>query len=191
MALSLAKGQTLSLAKEDPSLTTVRLGLGWEMATATAAPYDLDASVFLLNSKDRVSQDRHFIFYNNRQDPAEAVLLSEDNRTGQGEGDDETVLVALPKLPAEVQKILFIVTIHEAESRQQHFGQVRNAYIRLLNHDTNVEIARFDLSQDASVETGMVFGELYLHGDAWKFRAVGQSQAGGLAGIARAYGVQV
>ncbi len=191
MALSLAKGQTISLVKEDPTLTVVRLGLGWEIAAPNHSPCDLDASAFLLTAQGRVVNDQHFIFYNNRQDPQQAVQLSEDNRTGVGDGDDESITITLAKLPSVVQKIAFVVTIHDAENRQQNFGHIKNAYIRLINHATQVEIARFDLSQDASVETGVLFGELYLHGDSWKFRAVGQSQAGGLAGISRAYGVQV
>ncbi|MFG2224556.1 TerD family protein [Streptomyces sp. NPDC048644] len=191
MGVSLAKGGNVSLSKEAPGLTAVTVGLGWDVRTTTGADYDLDASALLCSEAGKVVSDRHFVFYNNLASPEGSVQHTGDNLTGEGEGDDESVNVALTDVPAEVAKIVFPVSIHDAESRGQSFGQVRNAFIRVVNRADGTELARYDLSEDASTETAMVFGELYRHGAEWKFRAVGQGYASGLAGIAADFGVNV
>ncbi|MET8028704.1 TerD family protein [Streptomyces avermitilis] len=191
MGVTLAKGGNVSLSKEAPGLTAVTVGLGWDVRTTTGADYDLDASALLCSDAGRVISDLHFVFYNNLTSPDGSVQHTGDNLTGEGEGDDESINVELAQVPAEVTKIVFPVSIHEAHSRGQSFGQVSNAFIRVVNRANNVELARYDLSEDASTETAMVFGELYRHGGEWKFRAVGQGYASGLAGIASDYGVNV
>ncbi len=191
MAVSLLKGQNVSLTKQDPSLRQMTIGLGWNLRRTDGAAFDLDASVFLLDAQDRVLSDRYFVFYNNPQDPAAAVTLSGDNRDGQGEGDDESVQIDLNLLPPDVAKMAFVVTIHDAETRRQNFGQVNQAFIRAVNASTKQELARYDLSEDASLETAMVFGELYRHGAEWKFKALGQGYAGGLTAVAQTYGVHL
>jgi len=191
MAVSLKKGQNVSLTKEAPGLKKVMFGLGWDVRKTDGTDFDLDSSVFVLNANGKVLSDQHFVFYNNLKDPSGAVVHSGDNLTGAGEGDDETVSVELGLLTPEVAKIAFVVTIHEAEARNQNFGQVQNAFIRAVNTDGDAEIARYDLSEDASIETAMIFGELYRHGDEWKFKAIGQGYAGGLAAVAKDYGVNL
>ncbi|WP_027745030.1 TerD family protein [Streptomyces phytophilus] len=191
MGVSLAKGGNVSLTKEAPGLTAVVVGLGWDVRSTTGADFDLDASALLLGADGKVSSDQHFIFFNNLKSPDGSVEHTGDNLTGEGEGDDEQVKVNLAGVPAEIEKISFPVSIYEAESRQQSFGQVRNAFIRVVNQADNNEIARYDLSEDASTETAMVFGELYRNGAEWKFRAVGQGYASGLRGIAQDFGVNV
>ena len=189
MAISLNKGGRLSLSKEDPSLKKVMVGLGWDARVTDGAAFDLDASAFLLGAGDKARSDADFIFYNQLKSACGSVQHTGDNLTGDSEGDDEVIMVELTAVPAEVQKIAFTVTIHEAEQRRQNFGQVSNSYIRLVNADTNVEIARYDLAEDASTETAMIFGELYRHGAEWRFSAVGQGYAGGLSAMCRQYGV--
>ena len=191
MGVSLAKGGNVSLSKEAPGLTAVTVGLGWDVRTTTGADYDLDASALLCTEAGKVVSDAHFVFYNNLTSPDGSVRHTGDNLTGEGEGDYEAVEVALSTVPAEIAKIVFPVSIHDAESRGQSFGQVRNAFIRVVNQADGAELARYDLSEDASTETAMVFGELYRHGAEWKFRAVGQGYASGLAGIAADFGVNV
>ncbi|MGW5479166.1 TerD family protein [Streptomyces sp. NPDC004008] len=191
MGISLAKGGNVSLSKEAPGLTAVEIGLGWDVRTTTGADYDLDASALLLDTSGKVVSDQHFIFYNNLRSPDGSVEHTGDNLTGEGEGDDEVIKVNLAVVPDGVDKIVFPVSIHDADMRGQSFGQVRNAYIRVLNQAGGREIARYDLSEDASSETAMVFGELYRHGNEWKFRAVGQGYASGLRGIAADFGVNV
>ncbi|TNY38394.1 TerD family protein [Thermomonospora catenispora] len=191
MGVSLTKGGNVSLSKEAPGLRAVTIGLGWDVRTTTGADFDLDASALLLNESGRVLSDRHFVFYNNLRSPDGSVEHTGDNLTGEGEGDDEQIKVDLAAVPAEVARIVFPVSIHEAEQRGQTFGQVRNAFIRVVNQADGAEIARFDLTEDASTETAMVFGELYRHGSEWKFRAIGQGYASGLAGVARDFGVNV
>ncbi|MGY0020866.1 TerD family protein [Streptomyces sp. cg35] len=191
MGVSLAKGGNVSLSKQAPGLTAVLVGLGWDVRTTTGADYDLDASALLCGEDGRVLSDRDFVFYNNLTSPDGSVEHTGDNLTGEGEGDDESVKVNLSAVPAQVAKVVFPVSIHDAESRGQSFGQVSNAFIRVVNQADNQEIARYDLSEDASTETAMVFGELYRHGAEWKFRAVGQGYASGLRGIAQDYGVNV
>ncbi|MEU3710436.1 TerD family protein [Streptomyces catenulae] len=191
MGVSLAKGGNVSLSKEAPGLSAVTVGLGWDVRTTTGADYDLDASALLCTEAGKVVSDRHFVFYNNLTSPDGSVQHTGDNLTGEGEGDDESININLTDVPGEVAKIVFPVSIHEAESRGQSFGQVRNAFIRVINRLDGAELARYDLSEDASTETAMVFGELYRHGGEWKFRAVGQGYASGLAGIAADFGVNV
>lgn len=191
MGVSLAKGGNVSLSKQAPGLTAVLIGLGWDVRTTTGADYDLDASALLCGADGRVLSDGHFVFYNNLTSPDGSVEHTGDNLTGEGEGDDESVKVNLATVPAQVEKVVFPVSIHDAETRGQSFGQVSNAFIRVVNQADGQEIARYDLSEDASTETAMVFGELYRHGGDWKFRAVGQGYASGLRGIALDYGVNV
>ncbi|MBV9022931.1 MAG: TerD family protein [Streptomycetaceae bacterium] len=192
MGVSLSKGGTVSLSKAVPHLTQVMIGLGWKARTTMGVAFDLDASA-LLCAGGRVAGDEYFIFYNNLTSPDGAVKHTGDERVGgsEREGDDETILVDLPKVPQHIDKIVFPVSIYEAESRSQTFGQVRNAYIRVVNQIDQRELARYDLTEDASTETAMIFGELYRYGGEWKFRAVGQGYANGLRGIALDFGVNV
>ncbi|MFE5735973.1 TerD family protein [Streptomyces celluloflavus] len=191
MGVSLAKGGNVSLSKEAPGLNAVTVALGWDVRTTTGADYDLDASALLCTEAGKVASDQHFVFYNNLTSPDGSVQHTGDNLTGEGEGDDEAINITLSSVPAEIAKIVFPVSIHEAQTRGQSFGQVRNAYIRVINQTGGAELARYDLSEDASTETAMVFGELYRNGAEWKFRAVGQGYASGLAGIAADFGVNV
>ncbi|AFL74114.1 TerD family protein [Thiocystis violascens] len=191
MAISLQKGGNVSLTKTDPGLINALVGLGWDARSTDGAAFDLDASVFLVGETGKVLSDGHFIFYNQKTSPDGAVVHSGDNTTGAGEGDDETVSINLPGVDAQIQRIVFAVTIHEAETRNQNFGMVRNAFMRVLNKDSNTELARFDLSEDYSTETAMVFGEVYRNGAEWKFKAVGQGFAGGLNALAKDHGVNV
>jgi tellurium resistance protein TerD len=191
VGVSLSKGGNVSLTKEAPNLTAVIVGLGWDARTTTGSDFDLDASALLANAEGKVGNDQNFVFFNNLKSPDGSVEHTGDNLTGEGEGDDEVIKVNLAGVPADVEKIVFPVSIYEAETRQQSFGQVRNAYIRVVNQADNNELARYDLSEDASTETAMVFGELYRNGAEWKFRAIGQGYASGLRGIAQDFGVNV
>jgi tellurium resistance protein TerD len=191
VGVSLSKGGNVSLTKEAPNLTAVLVGLGWDARTTTGADFDLDASALLTGQDGKVVSDQHFVFFNNLKSPDGSVEHTGDNLTGEGEGDDEAIKVNLVGVPADVAKIVFPVSIYEAETRQQSFGQVRNAYIRVVNQADGKELARYDLTEDASTETAMVFGELYRHGGEWKFRAIGQGYASGLRGIAQDFGVNV
>ncbi|OPC80895.1 chemical-damaging agent resistance protein C [Embleya scabrispora] len=191
MGVSLSKGGNVSLSKEAPGLTAVLVGLGWDVRTTTGTDFDLDASAILLNGSGQAPSDGHFVFFNNLKSPDGSVEHTGDNLTGEGEGDDETIKVNLAGVPADVERIVFPVSIYDAETRQQSFGQVRNAFIRIVNQADNKELARYDLTEDASTETAMVFGELYRNGAEWKFRAVGQGYASGLRGIAKDFGVNV
>ncbi|MFF8959419.1 TerD family protein [Streptomyces sp. NPDC014894] len=191
MAVSLTKGGNISLTKEAPGLTAVTVGLGWDVRTTTGTDFDLDASAIGVDGAGKVASDAHFVFFNNRATPDQTIVHTGDNRTGEGGGDDEQINVNLAGLPANVAKIVFPVSIYDAVARTQNFGQVRNAYIRVVNQAGGAEIARYDLSEDAAVETAMVFGELYRSGAEWKFRAVGQGYASGLEGIARDFGVNL
>ncbi|MFF5566542.1 TerD family protein [Streptomyces sp. NPDC012623] len=191
MGVSLSKGGNVSLTKAAPNLTAVTVGLGWDARTTTGSDFDLDASALLTNTEGKVTADGNFVFFNNLKSPDGSVEHTGDNLTGEGEGDDEAIKVNLAGVPADVDKIVFPVSIYEAESRQQSFGQVRNAYIRVVNQADNNELARYDLTEDASTETAMVFGELYRNGAEWKFRAIGQGYASGLRGIAQDFGVNV
>ncbi|MGV8122672.1 MAG: TerD family protein [Candidatus Xenobiia bacterium LiM19] len=191
MPVSLTKGGNVSLTKEAPGLKTINVGLGWDTRVTDGAAFDLDASVFMIGADGKVRSDSDFIYYNNLKSTCGSVEHTGDNKTGAGEGDDEVVIVSLEKVPADVQKVMFSVTIHEAETRKQNFGMVTSAFIRIVNKDNNAEIARFDLSEDASTNTAMNFGELYRQGSDWKFRAVGQGFDGGLGPLAKSFGVSV
>jgi len=191
MTVSLSKGSNVSLTKEAPGLTAVSIGLGWDARTTTGTDFDLDASAIMVDSSGQVLSDGHFIFFNNKTSPDGSVEHAGDNLTGEGDGDDETIKVNLTKVPTEVDRIVFPVSVYDGAARSQGFGQVRNAFIRVINDADGAEITRYDLSEDASTETAMLFGELYRNGPEWKFRAVGQGYASGLAGIAKDYGVHV
>ncbi|MBY8877795.1 TerD family protein [Actinacidiphila acidipaludis] len=190
MGVTLAKGGNVSLSKAAPNLTQVQIGLGWRARSTTGADFDLDASA-LLCANGRVLGDEYFVFYNNLTSPEGSVEHTGDELVGGSGGDDETILVDLSKVPVAVDKIVFPVSIYDADSRVQTFGQVSDAYIRVLNQSDGSELARYDLTEDASTETAMIFGELYRYGGEWKFRAVGQGYASGLRGIALDFGVNV
>lgn len=189
MAISLQKGGNVNLNKEAPGLKKLLVGLGWDPRATDGKEFDLDGSVFLLNASGKARSDADFIFYNNLKSADGSVAHSGDNRSGQGDGDDETVTIDLDKVPADVDKISVCVTIHDAAARSQNFGMVSKAFIRCINGADNKEIARFDLSEDSSVETAMIFGEVYRAGAEWKFKAIGQGFAGGLAPLARSFGI--
>ncbi len=191
MTVSLKKGGNVNLSKEAPGLTHIRIGLGWDSRATDGTDFDLDAVGFLLKADGKISTDTDFIFYNNLTSGCGSVTHEGDNTTGDGAGDDESVKIDLNDVPAVIEKIVLAVTIHDADNRNQNFGQVSNAFIRVLNHVNDVEIARYDLSEDASVETAMIFGEVYRNGSDWKFRAIGQGFAGGLGPLANNYGVSI
>lgn len=191
MGVSLTKGGNVSLSKQAPGLTKIAVGLGWDARQTTGTEFDLDASVFMLGDNDKVPSDQYFIFFNNKTSPDESVNHLGDNLTGAGEGDDEVVNIDLDKVAAEIKKVAFTVTIYEATSRNQNFGMVNNAFIRVVNRDSNDELARYDLGEDFSLETAVIFGEVYRHNDEWKFKAVGQGFSGGLGDMANTYGVSV
>ncbi|MFI5527694.1 TerD family protein [Kitasatospora sp. NPDC051853] len=191
MGVSLSKGGNVSLTKEAPGLTAVVIGLGWDVRSTTGTEFDLDASALLLGEDGKVRSTGDFVFFNNLKSGDGSVEHTGDNRTGEGDGDDEQIKVNLAAVPADVQRITFPVSIYDGSGRGQNFGQVRNAFIRVVNQAGGAEIARYDLSEDASTETAMVFGELYRNGAEWKFRAIGQGYASGLAGIAQDFGVAI
>lgn len=191
MAVSLSKGGNVSLSKEAPSMKIALVGLGWDARVTDGSKFDLDASVFMVAENGKVRGDADFIFYNNKTSSCGSVTHMGDNRTGEGDGDDEQVKIDLAKVPADVKKLVFAVTIHDAEALKQNFGMINNSFIRVANNDSNTEIARYDLSEDASTETAMIFGELYRHGEEWKFKAVGQGFAGGLSALAKEHGVNI
>ncbi|AOM41445.1 TerD family protein [Xenorhabdus hominickii] len=191
MAVSLVKGGNVSLTKEAPTMNVAMVGLGWDARVTDGQAFDLDATVFMVGEDNKVLSDAHFIFFNNKVSPCGSVEHQGDNRTGEGDGDDEQVKIDLTKIPADVKKLVFAVTIYDAEGRKQNFGMVNSSFIRIYNNDNGTEIARFDLSEDASTETAMLFGELYRHNSEWKFKAVGQGFAGGLSALAAQHGVNV
>lgn len=191
MAISLSKGGNLSLTKTDPNLVRILIGLGWDERATDGVSFDLDASAFLLGASGKVRGDHDFIFYNQLRSIDGAIEHTGDNRSGEGDGDDESLLVDLSKVSPEIEKIAITVTIHDAQVRGQNFGQIANAFIRVVNQDNDIEIVRFDLAEDYSTETAMVFGELYRHSGEWKFRAVGQGYSGGLAAMCQQYGITV
>jgi tellurium resistance protein TerD len=191
MGVSLTKGGNVSLTKQAPGLTAVTVGLGWDARSTAGQDFDLDASAILCGADGKVLSDKHFVFFNNLKSPDGSVEHTGDNLTGEGDGDDEALNVNLATVPADAARVVFPVSIYEADLRAQNFGQVRNAFIRVVNRANGVEIARYDLSEEASTETAMVFGELYRNGGEWKFRAIGQGYATGLAGIAKDFGVSI
>lgn len=189
MSVSLIKGGNVSLSKTAPTMKNVLVGLGWDARSTDGQDFDLDASVFLLATNGKVRSDADFIFYNNLRSADGSVIHTGDNRTGEGEGDDETLKIKLDTIPKDIDKVIFVVTIHEGQARRQNFGQVSGAFIRLVNDDNQMEVTRYDLTENASTETAMLFGELYRHNGEWKFRAVGQGYAGGLASVCAQYGI--
>lgn len=192
MAISLSKGQRVDLTKTNPGLTKVIIGLGWDTNRYDGGhDFDLDASAFLLDGSEKVSSEQDFVFYNNTTGGDGSIVHTGDNRTGEGDGDDEQIKIDLGAVPANINKIAFTITIHDAEARSQNFGQVSNAYVRVVNEDNNEELIRYDLGEDFSVETAVVVGELYRHGDEWKFNAVGSGFSGGLAALCRNFGLEV
>lgn len=191
MAISLRKGRNLNLSKTDPSLQHLRLGLGWNAQAGNGADFDLDASLFMLTEAGKVRGDGDFIFYGQLRSPCGGVEHTGDNLTGVGEGDDEVLNLVLERIPPEITRLVVAVTIHEAQVRQQNFGNVDDAFIRLVNMDTGTELARFDLTGDYSQQTALVFGEVYRSGGDWKFKAVGQGYVGGLRALAILHGVDV
>ncbi|MBA4115366.1 MAG: TerD family protein [Rubrobacter sp.] len=191
MPVSLSKGGNVSLSKEAPGLKDIVIGLGWDTRSTDGSAFDLDASMFMVKADEKVRNDGDFIFYNNKKSADGSVEHLGDNTTGEGEGDDEQIKVKLDGVPQDVAKLSVGVTIHDAETRSQNFGMVSNAFIRVVNGSDNSEIARYDLSEDASTETAMLFGEVYRKDNEWKFKAIGQGFAGGLGPMARNYGVSV
>lgn len=189
MAISLQKGGNVNLNKEAPSLKKLVIGLGWDPRATDGAAFDLDGSAFLLKADGKVRSDADFVFYNNLKSIDGSVIHAGDNTSGTGEGDDEKLTIDLAMVPADIEKISIGVTIHDAETRKQNFGMVSKAYIRCLDANGDKEVARYDLSEDSSTETAMIFGEIYRAGAEWKFKAVGQGFAGGLAPLARSFGI--
>jgi Uncharacterized proteins involved in stress response, homologs of TerZ and putative cAMP-binding protein CABP1 len=192
MAISLQKGQKVDLTKSNPGLTKIIVGLGWDVNKYDGGKdFDLDAAAFMLNSEGKVIEDKNFVFYNNPQSPEGSVVHTGDNRTGVGDGDDEQIKVDLGIVPSSISKISFGITIHEAKERNQNFGQVSNAYVRVLNEATGEEIIRYDLGEDFSIETAIVVGELYRNNAEWKFNAIGSGYQNGLAGLCKDFGLDV
>lgn len=192
MAVSLQKGQKVSLTKGNPGLKKVVVGLGWDVNQFdTGGDFDLDAAAFLLADSGKVSNQSDFVFFGNLEHPSGSVKHMGDNLTGAGEGDDEQIKIDLSLVPANITKIAFTVTIYEAEQRRQNFGQVNNAFIRIYNEANGEELLRYDLGEDFSIETAAVFGELYKNGDEWKFNAIGSGYQGGLAALCANFGVEV
>ncbi|MDF1510377.1 TerD family protein [Robertmurraya sp. DFI.2.37] len=191
-SINLSKGQRIDLTKTNPGLTRVIVGLGWDTNRYDGGQdFDLDASAFLTDENGRATQDLDFVFYNNLVHPSGSVEHTGDNRTGEGDGDDEQIKIDFSKVPANINRIAITVTIHDAEQRSQNFGQVSNAFVRVVNADTNQEVLRYDLGEDFSVETAVVICELYKHNGDWKFNAVGSGFSGGLAALCRNFGLQV
>jgi tellurium resistance protein TerD len=191
MPISLQKGGNVNLSKEAPGLTKMIVGLGWDTRATDGSAFDLDGAVFLLGASGKVRSDADFIFYNNLKSADGSIVHSGDNTTGAGDGDDENVTIDLASVPADIDKIVLAVTIHDAETRRQNFGMVSKAFVRCVNAAGNAEIARYDLSEDGSTEAAMIFGEVYRAGSDWKFRAIGQGFQGGLGPLATSYGVNV
>ncbi len=191
MAINLVKGQKLDLTKGNAGLTKIHVGLGWDTNKYDGADFDLDASAFLVGANGKVSGDADFVFYGQLQGGNGAIVHTGDNLTGEGEGDDEVLTVDLPNVPAAIEKIAFAVTIYDAETRNQTFGQVSNAFIRIVDMNNSTELCRFNLGEDFSIETAVVAGEIYRHGGEWKFNAIGSGYQGGLASLCKDYGVNV
>ena len=192
MPICLKKGEKVSLTKDNPGLKNVLVGLGWDVnAFDTGGNFDLDASAFLLTDSGKVSAQEDFVFYGNKEHKSGGVVYMGDNRTGAGEGDDEQIKLDLSKIPQAITRIVFTVTIYEAEARRQNFGQVSNAFIRLVDESAGKEIVRYDLGEDFSIETAVVVGEVYRNGAEWKFNAIGSGFSGGLAALCAHFGIEV
>jgi tellurium resistance protein TerD len=192
MAVSLSKGQKVDLTKTNPGLMNVVIGLGWDINKYDGGnDFDLDSSVFLLGENGKASNETDFVFYNNPQGANGAVVHTGDNRSGAGEDDDEQIKINLTGLPANIQRIAFTITIHDAERRNQNFGQVSDSYVRIFNETSGEELIRYDLGEDFSIETAIVVGELYRHNGEWKFNAIGSGYQGGLAALATDFGLRI
>lgn len=192
MGVNLSKGQKVSLTKNNPGLQNVVVGVGWDVNQYdTGGDFDLDVSAFLLGENGKVTNDADFIFYNNMNHASGGVNHLGDNRTGAGEGDDEQIKVDLSRIPSNIAKIAFTVTIHEEGAQSLNFGQVSNAFIRIYDERSGEELLRYDLGEDYSIETAVVFGELYKHGNEWKFNAIGSGYQGGLAALCNSFGVNI
>jgi tellurium resistance protein TerD len=192
MAISLSKGQKVDLTKGNPSLKNIMVGLGWDVnAFDSGADFDLDAAAFMVGANGKCPSEKDFIFYGNLVHPSESVKHMGDNLTGAGEGDDEQIEVDLTKIPANIERVAFTVTIYDADVRRQNFGQVSNAFIRIVDEATDTELIRYDLGEDFSIETAIVVGELYRHNGEWKFNAIGSGFQGGLAALCGHYGIEV
>ncbi|MCH5186293.1 MAG: TerD family protein [Oscillospiraceae bacterium] len=190
MPISLTKGQRISLTKDNPSIKRIMAGLGWDTNKYSGAyDFDLDASVFLVGENGKTTCDEDFVFYGNLKHPSGAVVHQGDNRTGEGEGDDECIEIDLSLVPEKIHRIAFTVTIYDADKRRQNFGQVSNAYIRIVDTENDEEILRYDLGEDFSVETALVVGEVYRNNGEWKFNAIGSGFSGGLAALCANYGI--
>lgn len=190
MPINLTKGQKIDLTKDNPSLSKIIVGLGWDInAFDSGVAFDLDAAAFLLGSSGKCPSEKEFVFYGNLEHPSGAVKHAGDNRTGEGEGDDEQILVDLALLPPEIERIAFTATIYDADARRQNFGQVDNAYIHIQDMVSGEDLIRYDLGEDFSIETAVVAGELYRHNGAWKFNAIGSGFQGGLAALCGHYGI--
>lgn len=192
MAISLSKGQKVDLTKGNPGLKKIMVGLGWDVnAYDSGAAFDLDAAAFMLDDSGKCPTEKEFIFYGNLQHGSEALIHMGDNLTGEGDGDDEQIEVDLTKIPANITRIAFTVTIYDSDVRRQNFGQVSNSFIRIVDEATNTELIRYDLGEDFSIETAVVVGELYKHNGEWKFNAIGSGFQGGLAALCGHYGIEV
>lgn len=192
MTISLQKGQRTDLTKTNAGLKSVIVGLGWDPYEYSGSQaFDLDTAAFLVSENGKVRDDSDFIFYNNKKHPSGSVIHMGDNTTGDGEGDDEQIIVDIDKIPSDITKIIFTASIHEAALRKQNFGQVSNSFIRFLNQSDNCEIMRYDLTEDFSIETAVIFGELYRHNAEWKFTAVGQGIHDGLEGLCKQFGINI
>lgn len=192
MSVSLTKGGNVSLSKTDPQLKKLLVGLGWKARETDGVNFDLDVMVFLVNEQGKIANgEKDFIYYNNLQNANGSVVHSGDNRTGDGDGDDETVTFDLANIPENVKRAIITVSIDNAEARRQTFGQVIDAYVRCVNDETKIEVARFDLSEDSSTETAMIFAEVYRHNNEWKFKAVQQGYKNGLKALVESFGLNV
>ena len=192
MSINLSKGQKINLTKDNPGLKNIIIGLGWDTNKYSGGnDFDLDASAFLVGANGKTNNDLDFIFYNNLKHSSGSVIHTGDNRTGEGDGDDEAIKIDFTKVPSDIEKIAITVTIHEAPERGQNFGQVSNAFVRVVNEETKVEVLRYDLSEEFSIETALVFCELYRHNGEWKFSAVGSGFEGGLESLCKNYGLEV
>lgn len=191
MGISLQKGGNVSLSRESTSLKKIQIGLGWDARSTDGIDFDLDASAFMLTEANKVLSDDDFIFYGQKVSKCGSIEHMGDNKTGSGDGDDEIIIIDLTKVPENIKRITICVTIYDGEVRKQNFGQVSNAYMNVLNLDTNNDIARFDLSEDYSTETAMIFGDIYRHNGEWKFKAIGQGYSGGLEALCVQYGVNL
>ena len=190
MTVPLSKGNNINLTKDNPNLKNIVAGLGWDVRETDGETFDLDASILMLKADGKVRSDRDFIYYHQKDSACGAIHHTGDNRTGAGDGDDESIHVFLDKVPADIQKLIICVSIYDAETKKQNFGQVLNAFVRLVDKDKNQEVTRYDLTEEASMHTAMIFGEIYRYQGEWKFRAVGQGYKGGLAELVRLHGVE-